>query len=79
MKRRGFLFAVTAAPLAPAPALAQGGIVEATPALFGEIGHEVIVPKGTECMRTDTCHRWANATRLMTSGTGCRRTTQRSS
>lgn len=47
MNRRRFLFAVAAAPLAPlapAPALAQGGIVEATPALFGEIGHEVIFP-----------------------------------
>ena len=47
MKRRRFLFSVAAAPLAPlapAPALAQGGIVEATPALFGEIGHEVIFP-----------------------------------
>ncbi|MCA0247664.1 MAG: hypothetical protein LCH93_13690 [Proteobacteria bacterium] len=47
MKRRGFLFSVAAVPLAPlvsAPALAQGGMVEAAPALLGEIGNEVIFP-----------------------------------
>jgi hypothetical protein len=39
-------------------AFTQGGVVTPEPGLVGEASPEVIVPKDTECWRTDAGHGW---------------------
>lgn len=36
----------------------QGGVVTTKPGFVGDVGPEVIVPKGTKCLRTDSGHGW---------------------